>query len=530
MLFPRLALTRLLLVLLPVLGLAAGEAATGAAFASFHCNNRLDELVLERFKAGGVAPSAPCSDEVFLRRVFIDVIGTLPTVLEARTFLADKTPDRRRKLIDQLLARDEFADYWALKWGDLLRIKSEFPSNLWPNAVQAYHQWVRGALRANLPYDRFARELLTSSGSNFRVPPVNFFRAFQERKPELIAENVALVFMGLRLGDSGFSPAQVLGMSAFFAKVGYKTTEEWKEEIVLFNPEAKPLLNAQGQPVVPATPDGKVVGVPSDKDPRVAFADWLTMPGNPWFARAIANRTWFWLLGRGLVQEPDDMRPGNPPWSAAVLDHLAQDFTAQRFDLRHLFRTILISSTYQLASEPNAWNTKDADGFARYRLRRLDAEPLLDAICQVTGITDRYSSPIPEPFTFLPADQRAICLADGSMESMFLESFGRPPRNSSFESERSAAPSILQAQHMLNSSHVQQKIERSGFIRQLTAGKQTPTQCIEALYLRILSRFPTADEKRIALAYAGAPGRKAPDAAMDLAWALINTKEFIFRH
>lgn len=498
----------------------------GAAPAGFMISNRIDERVGEVLAAKGITPSGLCSDEVFLRRVFLDTIGTLPTVAEARAFLADQSPQKRKKLIDDLLRRPEFAEYWGLKWGDLLRVKAEFPSNLWPNAVQAYDRWIRESLRQNKPYDRFARELLTASGSNFRSPPSNFYRPFQDRSPRRIAETVALVFMGVRLGSADFTEAQIEAFSAFFAKIGYKGTDEWKEEIVFFNP-AGVLTNAlTGKAVVPGTPDGRVYYLPPDKDPRVAFADWLTAPGNPWFAKCIVNRVWYWLLGRGLVHEPDDMRSSNPAWCPGLLSDLEQELIRNKYDLKAVYRLILNSTTYQLSSTPLAGNEADVAGFSHYRIRRLDAEPLLDAINQITGSGEKYSSSIPEPFTFLPDDQRAICLADGSMESPFLELFGRPPRNTSFESERSATPSMFQEQHLLNSSHIQKKMMRiPGLIQ--AKGNASP---VEELFLRILSRYPTEPEKTKAEEYLKSTKRKPAESVCDLAWALVNSTEFITKH
>jgi hypothetical protein len=520
--------------------------------------NRIDDLVLAALKAKGIPPSDRCTDEVFVRRVFLDAVGTLPTSAEVRNFLADRSPEKRSRLVDALLDRPEFAEYWALKWGDLLRVKSEFPSNLWPNAVQAYDRWIRDSVRENKPYDKFVRELLTSTGSNFRVPPVNFYRAFQDRSPRMIAENVALLFMGVRLESSGFEEGQILGFAAYFAKIGYKNTDEWKEEIILFNPEGKLTDPKTGKPVRPAPPRGKPPDLTPDKDPRIALADWLTARDNPWFARCIANRVWFWLLGRGIVHEPDDMRPSNAPWSEDLLAFLAKEVAGGGYDLKRLYRLILNSGAYQRSSKPNAWNAADEAGFARYRVRRIEAEPLLDAINQITGSGEKYTSAIPEPFTFLPADQRAIALADGSIESPFLELFGRPPRNTSFESERTSAPSVFQSQHLLNSSHIQRKIVQSRELQQLAgtapraggpgrgfarrpqpagegagaaAGERPGTpRVLEELYLRILSRYPTDEEKRIALDYVASSKRRPFESFCDLVWALINSKEFLLKH
>ncbi len=493
-------------------------------------SNQIDAIVFEKLDQLGLAPSETCSDEVFIRRVYLDAAGILPSSQEVRDFLADKSPDKRAKLIDAVLERPEFADYWAMKWSDLLRIKAEFPSNLWPNAAQLYYSWVRSCIARNMPYDQFARLLLTSNGSNFHVAPVNFYRAFQNRSPQQIAENAALVFMGLRLGSSGFTEEQILAFSAFFAKVGYKGTDEWKEEIVYFNPEGKLLDPKTKSPLKPVALDGKAFELSPGDDPRVAFANWLTSPENPWFARNAANRAWFCLMGRGIVEEPDDLRADNLPWSPELLAFLESELKGAKFDMKSLYRLILNSNCYQLSSVPNKWNASDETGFSRYRLRRVEAEPLIDAVCAITGVPERYSSGIPEPFTFLPGDMRATMIADGSISSPFLELFGRPTRNSSYESDRNSSPSVLQAQHMLNSSHIQKKIEQSPSIKALLNSKKGDAYITEELYLRILSRFPTEKEKAAAAAYLSSKKRKPLDSGFDLAWSLFNTREFILKH
>ena len=328
---------------------------------------KIDELVFARLKKLGLQPSPLCSDAVFVRRVHLNVIGTLPTAAEARDYLLDRNPDKRRVLIDRLLQRDELADYWAMKWSDLLRIKAEFPINLWPNAAQAYYHWIRTSIRENKPYDRFARELLTSSGSNFRVPPVNFYRAIQSRQPTAIAQAVALALMGARAEK--WPKERLAGMSVFFAKIGYKPTAEWKEEIVFFDPtiDARtlvvPALVGIAADIPPkggttncgyarrrSFPDGTAARIPPDRDPREVFADWLIDAKNPWFARNIVNRTWCWLDGRGIIPEPDDIRPENPPSNPELLAYLEHELVASHYDLKHIYRLILNSKTYQLSS------------------------------------------------------------------------------------------------------------------------------------------------------------------------------------
>jgi hypothetical protein len=488
---------------------------------------KIDELVFAKWKRLGIAPANLCSDGVFVRRVYLDVIGTLPTAEEASQFLQDKDPGKRRALIDRLLDREEFADFWAMKWGDLLRVKSEFPINLWPNAVQAYYRWIRTSLKNNLPYDRFVRELLTSSGSNFRVPPVNFYRAVQSKEPQALAQAVALTFMGARADK--WPKERLSGMTAFFSRVGYKSTGEWKEEIVYFDPGKAAVAGA-------VFPDGAPARLAADQDPREVFANWLLAPGNPWFARNIVNRVWSWLLGRGIVHEPDDIRPDNPPSNPELLAFLERELVAGRYDLKHVYRLILNSEVYQLSSIPRSDRPEAIANFAYYPLRRLDAEVLIDAVCQITGSTERYFNSTPEPFTFLPEEQRTIQLSDGSIGSAFLDMFGRPPRDTGLESERGNMPSADQRLHMLNSSHIQLKIQQSAKLRALLQPGGRPAVPVEGIYLTILSRYPTAEEMKVVAGYyqsaSGAPAAPAARwaAVVDIAWALVNTPEFLYRH
>ncbi len=490
--------------------------------------NKIDELVLARLAQLGIEPAEPCTDEVFLRRAYLDVIGTLPTPREVRQFLADKSPIKRTVLIDRLMEREEFAEYWAMKWGDLLRVKAEFPINLWPNAAQAYHRWIRTSIRDNMPYDRFARELLTASGSNFRVGPVNFCRAVQTKEPKTIARTVALTFMGARAEK--WKEEQLAGMAAFFSYVGYKSTREWKEEIVFFD-ALKALKEAEaGGMKVGVFPDGSRQQLTPDRDPREVFADWLLAPGNPWFARAIANRAWSWFFARGIIHEPDDIRADNPPSNPELLAHLEREIVACNYDLKRFFKLILNSKTYQLSSIPKRAH-KDAEAnFAHYPVRRLEAEVLIDALCQVTGTGEEYTSQAPEPFTFLPEDRRTIAVPDGSITSSFLDMFGRPPRDTGLEAERSNEPSAAQRLHFLNSSHVRLKIEQSRILQPLFAeGRKSLRGAATELYILILSRFPTEQELTIVEEYSRrSEETRGSNALFDLAWALINSPAFLF--
>ncbi len=490
--------------------------------------NEIDRLVFDSWKSNNIRPARLCADAVFVRRVFLDVIGTLPTAREARSFLRDRSPDKRSLLIDRLLQREEFADYWAMKWGDLLRVKAEFPINLWPNAVQAYHRWIRTCIRDEVPYDRFAREMLTASGSNFRVPPVNFYRAVQARDPISIAKAVALTFMGERAEH--WSEERLAGLAAFFAQLSYKATGEWKEEIVYFDPGPKGLETGSGGSSGLVFPDGTRAYLEENQDPREVFAIWLISPQNPWFGRNIVNRIWYWLLGRGIVHEPDDFRADNPAGNPELLAWLNKELNASQYDLKHIYRLILNSTTYQLSSIPGS-NLPDSEAqFSYYPLRRLEAEVLMDTLCQITGTSETYSSAIPEPFTFIPEGQRSIALADGSITSAFLEMFGRPPRDTGLLSERDNRPTATQRLYLLNSTHIQRKIERSRTLRAMARSSRNPREAVNRMYLTILSRFPTDSEFKIAQDYATSGSVDRRGAWVDLAWALINSPEFLYRH
>ena len=477
----------------------------------------LDKLVLAGLARRGISPTYVCSDAVFVRRVFLDAIGSLPTAQETRDFLDDKNPDKRVLLIDKLLDRGEFSDYWAMKWSDLLRVKAEFPINLWPNAAQTYHRWIRTSLKQNKPYDQFVRELLTSSGSDFHDAPVNFYRAVQNKDPQGLAKAVALTFMGCR--TETWPKEKLAGMAGFFSRIAFKPTGEWKEEIILFD-TAKPAAAA-------IFPDGTVARISPDVDPREVFADWLVAPGNPFFARNIVNRVWFWLQGSGIIQEPDDIRPDNPPSNPELLAYLENELVTHHYDLKHIYRLILNSKTYQLSAIPLAGRSDEEAFFAHYPVRRLDAEVLIDALDQITGTSEKYTSAIPEPYTFIPAKERSILLPDASITSSFLDMFGRPPRDSGIEAERNNRPSAEQSLHLLNSSHIQQKLEQSpaalGLVKDGKGGEN-----INRIYLTVLSRYPTEQELAEIVRYAKSASKR--EVAIDVVWALVNSDEFLYRH
>ncbi len=484
--------------------------------------SEIDRYVFNTLKKLGIQPSYPCSDEVFIRRVYLDTIGILPEPEEVKSFINDTNSNKRKLLIDKLLEREEFAEYISMKWCDILRIKSEFPINLWPNGVQAYHTWILNSLKENNPYDKFVRELLTSSGSNFRNPPVNFYRAVQGRNPASIASAVCLTFMGVRFDN--FPEEIKIGLSNFFSKISYKKSLEWKEEIVYFNSENK-------EPIEAIFPDGTKVKIPPDKDPREIFADWLIRPQNPYFAKNIVNRIWSWLFGRGIIHEPDDIRPNNPPVIPELLSYLEKELIKSNYDLKQIYRLILNSRTYQQSFIPRSTDPEAEKYFAFYPCRRLEAEVLLDIISKITGKGEEYVSQIPEPYTFIPENQRNVLLADGSITGSFLELFGRPPRDTGYESERNNKINDAQIRYLLNSSDLHKKIKTSSYICQLmrkTRGDKR--KIIEEIYLSLLSRYPLQSEIEILEGYFQKEGTSINQAIEDIIWAIINSKEFLYRH
>ncbi|MCM8804006.1 MAG: DUF1549 and DUF1553 domain-containing protein [Candidatus Omnitrophica bacterium] len=482
----------------------------------------IDKIVFSTLKKLNIKPAYSSSDEVFIRRIYLDTIGMPPELEEVINFLNDKNPDKRKLLIDKLLERKEFAEYWSMKWADILRIKSEFPINLWPNAVQAYHKWIIDSLRKNKPYDKFVRELLTSSGSNFRVPPVNFYRAVSGRDSYSIASYVCLTFMGVRFEKL---PEDVKeNISKFFSRISYKKTNEWKEEIVYFVPEYK-------EPIETFFPDGEKVKIPPDKDPRFVFADWLIRPENPYFSRNIVNRIWAWIFGKGIINEVDDIRPDNLPIIPELLDYLEKQLIKSNYDLKNIYRIIFNSRTYQMSFIPKDTSPDAEKYFAFYPVRRLEAEVLLDIICKFSGNGIEYISQIPEPYTFIPPLRRNVLLGDGSITGDFLELFGRPPRDTGYESERNNRINEAQIRYLLNSSDLHKRIQSSLYIKEiLKETRWDKKKTIERIYLSLLSRYPAENEIKIIEEYFKKEGISFNQAVEDIVWAIINSKEFLYRH
>ena len=485
--------------------------------------NPVDIALAAHFKSLGIKPAKRCSDSVFIRRATLDLTGRIPSPERLEAFLDDESPDKREKLVDELLASDEFVNYMSLRLGDILRIKAEFPINLWPNAAQAYTRFIRKSLSDGLGWDEMARRMLSSSGSNFRVGEVNFLRAMQSRTPESTASCVALTFMCARYDKIPEERRKAL--ASFFSRVGYKSTKEWKEEIVFDDPSKR-------APFVSVFPDGSAAVFSADMSVRAGFAEWLTKRGNPYFSKAFANRIWTWIFGTPIVSPVDDMFfSGNRPVSARLLETLAEKFERSGFDIRGLIRTIVLSEAYSQSFIPEPSNNPEAaaKNFAVYPVRRLDAEILIDTVCSITGTTEIYSSTTPEPYTTMPDYSAAADLPDGSVTTSFLELFGKSPRDTGYADERVNAPSASQKLHMLNSSQILRKISYSKFSRRFFV--MPYKKGVYSLYTNILSRRPTSAELKAFEQYKpeGKQFRQW-EAMIDTMWALFNSDEFSNRH
>ena len=490
------------------------------------CRNQLELPEIQR-----------TSDPVFLRRVYLTAAGRIPTLAETQAFLQDKSPDKRAKLIDKLLASGDHADLIAMRFADMLRIKSEFPVNLWPNAVQAFHEKIRTDILNNRPYSEMAYEMLTSSGSNFRVPYANFFRGSGDRSPAGLAKITALTFMGLRVEKLPEDKRKAF--EAFFSRIRFKSTSEWKEELVFTAPEKarlKAWLPGCGSFTINAP----------DEEPCLVLAGALVSDDNPYFARAMVNRIWSWVFGKGLIDPADDITPEPSSWNRflsgiglesvppreKMLELLTDEFRRSKYDMRHLFRVILNSGAFNAASiAPEGDNEIAEQYFLTYPVRRLEAEIISDSIGVLTGNYGRYTSVIPEPFTFLPPGTKAIQISDGSISSVRLDLFGRPSRDSGKISERNNHITGAQRLYLLNSNTIYWQISNLG--RQISRRTkwQLERRGIAEIYLRILSRPPTRQEKKWVMDYQRAlPKKMRGNVWADLCWVLVNSKEFLYYH
>jgi hypothetical protein len=493
-------------------------------------NNVIDEKLIAKWKDLGLTPSPLATDEEFLRRLYLDAVGTLPTPEEVRAFLDSKDPKKREKAIDAVLARGEFTDWWALKWGDLLRINR---TALQEKGMWSFHNWVRAQVRDGVPIDAFVRDVVTAEGSTFTDGPANFFQI--GRTFEDWSETTTQLFLGVRIGCAKchhhpfekWSQDDYYGMAAFFTRLGTKTSQEFgifgRETVIYIKPTGEATHPRKRAVVKPMPLDGDTkVSWDDPFDRRKMLADWLTGPGNKLFARNMANRFWGYTMGRGLVEPLDDMRATNPASNPELLDALADELVKSKYDLKHLLKTIFMSRAYQLSSNATPGNAADAANvhFARYAVKRLTAEQIADGVDFATGTREKYLG--------LPLGTRAIQLPDSEVRSYLLDTFGRPARQVLCECERTTKPNIAQAMHLLNGTFLNAKIaDKAGRVEKLLAAKTPVPKAVEELYLATWSRRPTPDEQRKAEGWvASAPNVR--EGLQDLLWVLINSREFQF--
>lgn len=473
----------------------------GFAWSNPPVNNYIDELVHAKLKQLQFLPSATCTDEEFIRRVYLDVIGLAPTIDEVVAFLNDAAPDKRQLLIDRLLERPEFAKFWALKWGDLLRLTSK---QVGGDGVYKFHRWIERAVAQNMPYDQFARELLGASGSTLDNAPANFYRTTADFND--CVETVSQVFLGARLQCAKchnhpferWTQDNYYGMAAFFNRIQKKKTSRPDEMLVWVARTGEVTQPRTGKQMKPWVPGAGEVEAAADADRRGGFVTWLTAPENPYFARIEANRIWSNLLGRGIVDPIDDFRDSNPPSNAALLEALAKDFVAHKFDRKHVIRTILNSRTYQASYQPNEFNQDDGKYFSHYLPRLLSAEQLLDAICHVTAV--------PEQFGTLPAGTKATQLpAPDLVKNEFLKIFGQPERQTVCACERTNESNLSMAIQFFNGPLIYEKLRNeNNRFRQLAAAKKTDPEIITELYLAGVNRRPTERELNASLSHIAA--------------------------
>jgi hypothetical protein len=498
----------------------------------------VDNYTKKKWQDLGLVPSELCTDEQFIRRLSLDLTGSLPTPDRVLAFAADNDPKKREKLVDALLETPEYAYFFANKWADVLRVKRRNDNNR-ARGTFAFHDWIRDAVTADKPYDEFAREILTAAGDEVSNPPTVWYKELVN--PEQFVDDIAQVFFGLRLACAQchhhpyerWSQDDYWGIAAYFGRVGRKNipvpgevNNGQPQRQAIYTKTAGGVINKRtSQPAVMKPLDGDPVKPDADEDPRLKLVDWLVEGKNPFFARAVANRYWAHFFGRGIVDPLDDMRVTNPPSNPELLDELARDLVKHGYSLKHLIRTICKSRTYQLSSMPNEFNKHDKQNYARYYPRRMSAEVLFDAVNQVADA--------PAPFGNLPKDRhaptRAIMLPDESFPSYFLDVFGRPQRISACECERVSEANLAQALHLLNSDEIQGKLARpNGRAERMAKDPRPDAEKVDELFLWAFARKPTDEQRATALAHIQKHAADKKIAYENILWALLNTKEFVF--
>ncbi len=501
--------------------------------------NYVDDLVLKKLEALHIPPSPSCADEEFIRRAFLDTVGILPTSDEVRAFLTDRAPDKRARLVDGLLRRPEFVDYWTYKWSDLLLLSTR---KLSQPAMWAFYQFIRQSVAENKPWDRFARDILTANGSTLQNGAANYF--VLHRDVTDLTESTSVTFLGMSITCARchnhplekWTQDQYWGMANLFARVSIKNGDRGGENVVQELPAGDIAHPRRGVPMAAAPLDAKPLPPDSPKDRRQYFADWLTSSDNPYFARAVVNRVWRNFMGRGLVEAEDDLRQTNPATNPELLDALARDLVAHHYDLKHLMRTILTSEAYQRSSKPAPGNEKDDRFYSHYVVRRLSAEVILDAYTQITGVSSSFAIYFDaRPVFNFPAGTKAQQLPDVHVASTFLDAFGRPERVQTCSCERQQDSSVTQALHLNNGQTLNDKLRGKGsIVDRWLAEKVGDEEAIRRVFLLGLCRQPSPAEAKhfqVLLAEAGRDkSLTRREALEDLFWAVLTNKEFIFNH
>jgi len=503
--------------------------------AGWQNKNFIDELAEKKFRELGIEPSLICDDATFIRRAFFDAIGTLPSPEETTAFIESTEPNKREELIDRLLGltgdpakdiyNDQYAAYWTLKWSDLIANNSR---TLGEQGMWAMHNWIKESFRTNRPFNDFVSELVTAKGSIYSSGPANYFRI--NANSTALTESTAQLFLGVRLECAKchhhpfekYSQADYYGLAAFFSRVGTKNSEEFglfgRESIVMVRSSGEVSHPRTRQRMTPTPLGGEPIDDPLDR--RNPLAKWLTSPDNEFFSRSVVNRYVAYLLGRGLVEPVDDMRSTNPPSNKELMQALAQHFVDSKFDLKQLIRAIMTSRLYQLSSQPTAENVADRRFYSHYLVKRLYAEPLLDAVDQVTQSQTKFKS--------LPLGAKAIELPDAEYPNYFLTTFAKPRRVSVCECERAPDENLAQALHTLNGDTLATKIaDTKGRVARLIKEKKPHVEIVRELYIAALCRPPSGAE----LAYSEtllADSSSPKECYEDLLWALMNSKQFLY--
>ena len=487
--------------------------------------NYVDTLVNAKLKKLRIAPSGVCTDEAFLRRVYVDVIGVLPTAEEYTRYMASTSPTKREELVDELLGRKEFAELWVLKWAELLQIRSS--NQVSYKSTLLYYNWLQDKIARNVPVNEWVQELLGANGGTFKNPATNYYQ--NETDILKVTENVAQVFMGMRVQCAQchnhpfdrWTMDDYYGFAAFFSQIGRKGTDDPRETIV-FNSGGGDVRHPLGNRVMAPKFLGGVAPDVAGKDRRLLMSNWLASPENPYFATNLSNIVWAHFFGSGIINEVDDVRVSNPPSNGELLNELGKRFTDYKYDFKKLVRDICVSKTYQRSTQTNASNEQDTRNFSHAAIRRIKAETFLDCISQVTET--------PNKFPGLPLGARAVQIADGTVSNYFLTTFGRATRDTVCACEVRLEPTLSQSLHLLNGDTTGQRIRQGNLIgKRITNDKKQPLDIIDEIYVRCLCRRPTEVEKQklVVLIAAETDKKKALE---DVFWAVLNSREFMFNH